>query len=445
MSRRYLILGMGPAGLSAAETIRALDTTADILLVSDDAYGYYSRPGLAYYLTGELRDDALYPFTEQDFRERDLRRLQASAVALHPGSHQLELQDGRRLDYDRLLLATGSLAFKPPLPGIDLEGVVKLDDMADAQEIVERCRRARTGVVVGGGITALELVEGLHARRVHTRYFLRSERYWGNVLDEAESQIVERRLQERGVEIDFHTEVEEILGRKGHVAAVRTVDGRTVECDLVAVAIGVRPRLKLARSADLELDRGILVDEHLQSSAAGVFAAGDVAQVYDPVSGRAVLDTLWGVAVSQGRVAGTNMAGGSESYVKGVPFNVTRLAELTTTIIGAVGSGRGGSRDDDLVGIARGDSETWRHREDAVVVQDEFEVNRVRLLVSGQAIAGAIVMGDQTLSRPLQQLVAGQVDISPIRDQLLQPDAPLGDLVHGFWTRWRSSDATSEH
>jgi len=103
MSRRYLILGMGPAGLSAAETIRALDTTADILLVSDDAYGYYSRPGLAYYLTGELRDDALYPFTEQDFRERDLRRLQASAVALHPGSHQLELQDGRRLDYDRLL------------------------------------------------------------------------------------------------------------------------------------------------------------------------------------------------------------------------------------------------------------------------------------------------------------------------------------------------------
>jgi NADPH-dependent 2,4-dienoyl-CoA reductase/sulfur reductase-like enzyme len=437
VSRHYLILGLGAAGVSAAEAIRSLDATADILLVSDDAHGYYSRPGLAYYLTGELRDDALYPFTEQDFQERDLRRLQARAVALHPGSHQLELHDGRRLDYDRLLLATGSRAFQPPLPGIDLEGVVKLDDMADAHQIVERCRKARSGVVVGGGITALELAEGLHARRVHTRYFLRSERYWGNVLAEAESQIVEQRLQERGVEIDYHTEVVEILGHKGHVAAVRTRDGRTIECDLLAIAIGVRPRLGVAQSAGLDIDRGILVDEHLQASVPDVFAAGDVAQVYDPLSGRSVLDTLWGIAIGQGRIAGRNLAGGSESYVKGVPFNVTRLAELTTTIIGAVGSGRGGDRDD-LVGIARGDSETWRHRQDAVIVQDEFEVNRIRLLVSGQAIAGAIVMGDQTLSRPLQHLVAGQVDISPILEKLLHPEAPLGDLIHGFWTEWRS-------
>jgi NAD(P)H-nitrite reductase large subunit len=440
MGRRYVILGMGPAGVSAAETIRSLDAAADILLVSDDPHGYYSRPGLAYYLTGELRDDILHPFTEKDFRERGLRRLQAAAVGLHPTSHQVELEDGRRLDYDRLLLATGSLAFRPPIPGIGLEGVVKLDDLADAHRIVEHCRKARTSVVVGGGITALELVEGLHARRVHTRYFLRSERYWGNVLDEAESQIVERRLQERGVEIDYHTEVEEILGRRGRVVAVQTKDGRTIECDLVAIAIGVRPRLEVAQSAGLEIDRAILVDEHLQSSQGDIFAAGDVAQVYDPLSGKAVLDTLWGVAISQGKEAGRNMAGRSASYVKGVPFNVTRLAELTTTIIGAVGRGT----DEDLQGIARGDSETWRHPTDAVVAQDGFEVNRIRILLGERTITGAIIMGDQTLSRPVQQLVAEQVDISPIRDQLLRPGAPLGDLLHEHWTRWRSSRVATQ-
>jgi NAD(P)H-nitrite reductase large subunit len=440
MSRRYLILGMGPAGFRAAERIRALDASADILLVSDDPYGYYSRPGLAYYLTGELSDEFLHPFSEQEFDERGLRRMQASAVALHPGDHQLELKDGRRLDYDRLLLATGSLAFEPPLPGIDLEGVVKLDDLTDAHQIVKLCRKARTGVVVGGGITALELVEGLHARRVHTRYFLRGERYWGNVLDEAESHIVERRLQERGVEIDYHTEVDEILGRRGRVAAVRTKDGRTVECDLLAIAIGVQPRLEVARTAELEIDRAILVDEHLESSAADIFAAGDVAQVYDPLLGKAVLDTLWGVAVSQGKVAGSNMAGRTTTYVKGPPFNVTRLAELTTTIIGAVSRGS----DKDLVGIARGDSETWRHHAEAFVAQDEFEVNRIRILVSGETIVGAIVMGDQTLSRPLQHLVAEQVDVSPIVDQLLQPDAPLGTLIHDFWTQWRSRDGQAQ-
>jgi NAD(P)H-nitrite reductase large subunit len=225
---------------------------------------------------------------------------------------------------------------------------------------------------------------------------------------------------------------------------VRTKDGRTIECDLLAIATGVRPRLEVARSAGLDIDRGILVDAHLQSSTPDVFAAGDVTQAYDPLSGRPVLDTLWGVAVSQGRIAGQNMAGGSERYVKGVPFNVTRLAELTTTIIGAVGSARGGGRDDDLVGIARGDSETWQHRQDAVVVQDEFEVNRIRLVLSGQTIAGAIVMGDQTLSRPLQHLVAGQVNISPIREKLIHPEAPLGDLIHGFWTSWRSGHDTAQ-
>jgi NAD(P)H-nitrite reductase large subunit len=441
MPRRYLILGMGPAGLSAAETIRSLDGAADILLVSDDPYGYYSRPGLAYYLTGELPDDALQPFTDGDFHDLGLQRLHASAVTVHPDGHQVELQDGRRLDYDRLLLATGSLAFRPSLPGVDLEGVVKLDDMADAHHIVEHCHRSGTGVVVGGGITALELVEGLHARRMHTRYFLRRDRYWGNVLDEVESQIVEQRLQERGVQIDYRTELQEILGRKGHVAAVRTADGRTIECDLVAVAIGVRPRLPLARSAGLAIDRGVLVDQHLQTSARDIFAAGDVAQAYDPLTGKAVLDTLWGVAVSQGKVAGSSMAGQAATYAKGVPFNVTRLAELTTTIIGAVGRGS----DEDLQGIARGDSETWRHPTDAVVAQDGFEVNRIRVLLGERAITGAIVMGDQTLSRPIQQLVAAQVDISSIRDQLLQPGAPLGDLLHEHWTRWRSSDAGTQH
>jgi NAD(P)H-nitrite reductase large subunit len=270
---------------------------------------------------------------------------------------------------------------------------------------------------------------------------LRRDRYWGNVLDEVESQIVEQRLQERGVKIDYQTELQEILGRKGRVAAVRTADGRTIECDLVAVAIGVRPRLPLARSAGLAIERGVLVDQHLQTSARDIFAAGDVAQAYDPLTGKAVLDTLWGVAVSQGKVAGSSMAGQAATYAKGVPFNVTRLAELTTTIIGAVGRGS----DEDLQGIARGDSETWRHPTDAVVAQDGFEVNRIRVLLGERAITGAIVMGDQTLSRPIQQLVAAQVDISSIRDQLLQPGAPLGDLLHEHWTRWRSSDAGTQH
>ena len=438
MAQRYLIVGAGAAGIAAAESIRSLDPSGDILVVGQDPHGYYSRPGLAYYLTGELPERLLFPFTKKDFDRLLLRRLHARIVALRPQAHEVTLDDDHSLPYDRLLLATGSLAAMPPTPGVDLEGVVKLDDLADARRILERCRRRPAAVVVGGGITALEIVEGLRACHVRTHYLLRGERYWGNVLDETESRIVERRLQHEGIFLHYHTELAEIVGRQGRVAGILTQDGRRVDCELVAVAIGVRPRLELAGDAGLATERGILVNEYLQASAPDIYAAGDVAQVFDPFSGKSVLDTLWGVAVAQGRAAGRNMAGQATPYHKSVPFNVTRLAGLTTTIVGTVGQGR----DKDLIGIARGDSETWRQLPDALVAQTAFDVNRLRLLVAESNLLGAVVMGDQTLSLPLYRLIAHQADITPIRERLLQPSARLGDLIAGFWSDWREHHAT---
>ena len=212
------------------------------------------------------------------------------------------------------------------------------------------------------------------------------------------------------------------------MAGVLTTTGERIPCDLVAVAIGVSPRADLARAAGLQMDRGVLVDEYLRTSAADIYAAGDVAQVYDPRAGKALLDTLWNVARNQGAVAGQNMAGSSVRYLKPITLNVTRLAGLTTTIIGAVGNGR----DPDLVGIARGDSEAWRNLGDAQVVEYEFEVNHLRLLIGQTTLVGAVVMGDQRLSRSLQHLIGGQIDITPIRDRLIAPSAPLDAILADF-------------
>jgi NADPH-dependent 2,4-dienoyl-CoA reductase/sulfur reductase-like enzyme len=172
------------------------------------------------------------------------------------------------------------------------------------------------------------------------------------------------------------------------------------------------------------------VDQYLRTSAPDIFAAGYVAQVFDPFSGKSSLDSLWGPARDQGTTAGFNMVGLNKAYLKVVPFNVTRLAGLTTTIIGTVGRGS----DEDLAGIARGDSETWRELPDAIAAQVGFQVNRLRILVGAKTLLGAIVMGDQTLSRPIHYLIADQVDITLIRDQLLQPGAPLADILADFWT-----------
>lgn len=435
---KYVIIGSGVAGLAACEAIRNLDKTGDVTMLGDDPHGYYSRPGLAYYLTGEMDEKGLFPRSKKDWLALNLRYVKGRVTHIFRDDHQIEIDSASRLEYDRLLIAVGAQANRLDVPGVDLEGVVKLDHMGDARRILKLARRGKTAVVVGGGITALELVEGLRARGVKVHYLLRGDRYWSNVLDEQESKIIEHRLQEEGMKIHHHAELLEILGKRGRVQSVRLLDERTLRCDILAYAIGIRPRVGLAREAGLAVDRGILANEYLQTGDPDIYVAGDVAQVYDPLSKRSIIDSLWGPAREQGYAAGLNMAGQKTAYIKKAPFNVTRLAGLTTTIIGTVGRGR----DQDLVGIARGDSETWRSLPDAIVAQTGFKVNRLRLLVGEKTLLGAIVMGDQKLSFPLEKIISNNADITSIRESLLQPGAPIADIIADYWTSWRAGYAS---
>ena len=431
----YVIIGTGPAGVAAAQTIRSQDTQSRITLIGDEPWGYYSRPGLAYYLTGELPKKGLFPISTAEFQNLNVRILHTRVRAIHPNDHHIENQAGKMLPYDRLLIATGARAARMDIPGIHLQGVMVLDNLTDAQMLLKSARRTRSAVVVGGGITALEIVEGLVSRGVRTHYFLRGDRYWSNVLDETESRIVENRLREEGVHLHYHTELAKIIAKRGQVAGVLTKNNQHIKAKMLAVAIGIRPRLELAVTAGLKTDRGIVVNEYLQTTQPDIFAAGDVAQVYDVLTGKSVVDSLWGPARDQGHAAGLNMMGITTPYIKPIPFNVTRLAGLTTTIIGTVGQGT----DEDLIGIARGDSETWRQLPDAIAAQSNFEVNRLRIMVGRNRLIGAIVMGDQTLSQPLHHLITHRIDITPIRASLLRSDIKIGDLIANFWSQHRST------
>lgn len=431
---KYAIIGSGVSGIAAIEAIRSVDRSGEVVMIGDDPHGFYSRPALAYYLTGELHDKALYPRTAEEYRQMNFRYVKGRVKGVLREARVLELENQTSIPYDRLLIATGAQALPLEMPGANLDGVFKLDHMEDAKRILKHARRGKMAIVVGGGITALELVEGLLARSVNVHYLLRGDRYWGSVLDERESKIVEARLQVEGVTLHHHAELTKVIGRKNRVGGARLLDGKIIKCDMLAYAIGIRPRLELARQAGLEVERGILVNEYMQTNDPHIFAAGDVAQVYDPSSGRSVLDSLWGPARQQGYAAGLNMAGRTTAYIKASPFNVTRLAGLTTTIIGAVGSGH----DEDVIGIARGDSETWRSLPEAMVAQSGFDVNHVRLLVGEKRVFGAVVMGDQTLSYPLQKIVSEGIDISSIREKLLAPDARIGDVVVEFWAGLRN-------
>ena len=431
---RYIIIGSGVAGVAAIEAIRKNGMSGEIVMVGDDPHGFYSRPGLAYFLTGELHDKALFPRTREDYVRLHFKFHKSRVTKLLPSEKAIELDGKSHLSYDKLLIAVGAQAIPLTVPGANLEGVVKLDHLEDARKILKFARRGKTAVVVGGGITALELAEGLLSRGVKVHYLLRGDRYWSNVLDDFESRIIERRLQEEGVTLHFHTELAEITGRS-RVNGIRLKDGRAMRCDMVAYAIGIKPRIELARNAGISVDRGILTNEYLQTNHEDIFAAGDVAQVFDPVTGRSVIDSLWHLARDQGHTAGLNMTGERKTYIRNTPFNVTRLAGLTTTIIGSVGHGH----DDDIVGIARGDSETWRQLPDAIVAQSGFDVNRVRLMVGEKTLIGAVVMGDQTISAPLQRIVRDRMDITSMRDKLLARDAKIADVIVDFWSKYKTN------
>jgi NAD(P)H-nitrite reductase large subunit len=188
--------------------------------------------------------------------------------------------------------------------------------------------------------------------------------------------------------------------------------------------------LELAQAAGLKTERGILTDEYLQTSDPYIYAAGDAAQIFDLATKRSLIDTLWNPGRQQGNVAALNMAGQRQAYYRPVATNVLRLAGLMITIIGAVGSGR----DQDLVSVARGSSETWLQLPNTLALENGNELGHVRLMIGERTLLGALVMGDQKLSLPLQEMVAGQTDITPIRSQLLQPAAPLGQIVMDFWS-----------
>lgn len=429
LSYPFVIIGNGAAGVAAVEGIRRHNSSDRILIISKDPHKFYSKPGLAYWLTGQIPEKQLYPHSPFDDKQLGIEYLLGHVIDIDPDRHSLHLEDGNSLHYRRLLIATGAQAVRPTIEGIDLEGVVTLDNLEDTRRIIKLARKAKRAVVVGGGITALELAEGLTARRVETHYLLRKDRYWGNVLDEHESHLVEERLKEEGIQLHYRVELQKIIAKRNRVSGVELRSGESIPCDMVGVAIGIRPQTALVGGTPIHVERGILVDEIFKTSVEDIYAAGDVAQVWDPHTQKYVLDSLWGVAREQGRVAGINMAGVHEPYQRKTPFNVTRIGRITTTLIGCIGQPES---DDDLVAIARGDSETWRSSGNAFAVKKDTENNRVRLLVGKSNIQGALVMGDQTLSRPLQHLITEQVDITPIRERLLDNPEELAELIQRF-------------
>ncbi len=436
---RYLIVGNGAAGITAAEEIRARDPHGEIAVVSAEIHPMYSRPGLAYVIIDEIPARQVEARTPAWYARQKIKLVHGRAVGLDAAAHRVLLANHPPLGYDRLLIATGARAASLPYPGASLDGIVYLDTLDGTLELLRKLKRARRAVVVGGGITALEMAEGFAHNRVETHYLVRRNTLWSAVFNEAESKLLDEKMRRHGIEIHYNAEVAEVLGdKRQRVQGVRLESGEVLPCDVVGAGIGVKAQLEWVKDTPLKIDRGVQVNEHLESNLPDVYVAGDCAQAWDPWTQKHMLDVLWPTAVAQGRVAGANMAGGHETYAKGTPFNVCLLFGWHLTAMGQIGGGRGDEGEIVQHTLSRGSSEVWSTRPASYTsAWSHAGDNHLRLLLDGNRVAGALVIGEQSLADPLRDLINWRTDIAPLRPALVAGGPELPTQIREFWRQGR--------
>ena len=373
-----VIIGNGITGVSCALTVRRLRPEARITLVSDETPHHYSRTALMYVYMGHLRPQDIKPYEDWFWPENRLELVHATAIQLDTDNKTLVLNNGQHLSYDKLLLATGSVSRTHNWPGQDLAGVQGLYSLPDLEQMHRTTHGIARAVVVGGGLIGIELAEMLHSRGIAVTMLVRDARYWGSVLPAAEAELVNQQIKEHQVDVRYGAELAEILGdTNGRVRAVRTAAGEEIECQWVGLAIGVTPNLTLARTAAVETDRGILVDEWLQTSAPDVYAAGDCAQHRQPGTGEVPIEQLWYTGRMQGETVAHTICGQPTPYQRGPWFNSAKFFQLEYQTYGQVPA----------VPVAGEESLYWQHPSCRHALRINFRP------AAGSAVTGLNAMG----------------------------------------------------
>ncbi|HET9919945.1 MAG TPA: FAD-dependent oxidoreductase [Ktedonobacteraceae bacterium] len=416
----YVIVGNGIAGVTAAEILRTENEAAHITVIADDPFPVYYRPALKDYLAGRVREDRLWARPASFYQDHRIRFLPERVVGIRPEQHVLQLQSGRQIGYDRLLLANGARASTLTCPGITLTGVTTLRTVADYQAVLSRLSMVRSVVVSGSGTLALESVETLRHRGYEVTHLLRRRTLWSEVLDPVASDLVLQQERRDGVDVRLEEEIAGIVGENGEVSGVVTTRGERIPCELVLIAIGIEPLIDFIQRSGIACGRGVQVDSAMRSSAPDVYAAGDVLETSDPSSGRVRVLGQWYPAVQQARAAAYSML---DLLDTSQPFSASNFYNATF-LYGLDFASAGLTR----VPAPAGGHPYGRQSYQEIVAEPAARTYRKVILKDGIAV-GMLTLGNRKNALALKRAIDHGVNLLPIAGQLFDDDFQLGDWL----------------
>jgi NADPH-dependent 2,4-dienoyl-CoA reductase/sulfur reductase-like enzyme/nitrite reductase/ring-hydroxylating ferredoxin subunit len=327
---KIVIVGGGAAGFAAAEMLRRQDFNGSIVMLSEDSAAPVDRPNLSKdYLAGSAPEDWMPLRPDSFYKQAGIDiRLKANVTAIDTKARHLAIADGSTVSYDRLLLATGAEPVRLPIPGADQPHVHTLRSLADCRAIIGSVKGARRAIVIGASFIGLEAAAALRVREIEVHVVAPEPRPMERVLGPGMGDFVRALHEEHGVVFHLGDTVTALDGKR-----VTLKSGGVLEADLVVVGVGVRPRLALAEQSGLKLDRGVVVNESLETSVPGIFAAGDIARWPDPHSQENIRVEHWVVAQRQGQTAARNMLGQREAF-DAVPFFWSQHYDVPINYVG---------------------------------------------------------------------------------------------------------------
>jgi NAD(P)H-nitrite reductase large subunit len=375
MATRYVLIGNSAASLAAVDGIRKFDKQGEITLINREEGPAYSRVALPYYVAGEMSLADLLIRQKPDYEKVGVTLVEKENVtAINPSAKQVELESGKKVSYDKLLIGTGSETIAPPIQGLDQVPHHYLWTLDDAIGMKTAAEKAKTAVVIGGGFIGMLAAEALRKLKIRLTIVEMAPILLPQLLDEGAGKLFLQAVRDEGVTVRTGALVA-ALAKKNGAIEVTLKNGDAFTVDMAVVATGVRPNVRCLQNGAVTLDKGVLVNEYLQTNHPDIYAAGDVAEAKDFLADDRSIYAIWPTAIDQGRAAGANMAGKRQAYPGSLGMNVVELFNVTLAQLGRFHEGPG----DDIKMLAKGEDGFYRK-----VVVDK-----------NGTLVGAVYLGDE--------------------------------------------------